>query len=62
MNRIFKIEKEAVVPDGTPAYEIIGPAQSKAAGLPIVEEQRLALGVLDPQEKSNVYVHPVIPI
>jgi mannose-6-phosphate isomerase-like protein (cupin superfamily) len=60
MNRIYKIENGVVVPDGTTVYEIIGPIQSKKAGLPIIEEESLAYGELDPEEKSNVHVHPII--
>lgn len=60
MNRIYKIDKGVVVPDGTMVYEIIGPVQSSGAGLPIIEEQSLAFGVLDPTEKSSVHVHPII--
>lgn len=60
MNRIYKIENGVVVPDGTMVYEIIGPVQSQAARLPIIEEQSLAYGELDPGEKSAVHVHPII--
>jgi mannose-6-phosphate isomerase-like protein (cupin superfamily) len=60
MNRIYKIENGVVVPDGTTVYEIIGPVQSSNEGLPIIEEHSLAQGVLDPNEKSSVHVHPII--
>lgn len=60
MNRIYRIEKGIVVPDGTEVFEIIGPVQSSKTGLPIVEEQSLAFGKLDPGEKSSVHVHPII--
>lgn len=60
MNRIYKIENGIIVPDGTEVFEIIGPVQSAKAGLPIVEEQSLAYGKLDPGEKSSVHVHPII--
>lgn len=60
MNRIYKIENGVVVPDGTTVYEIIGPVQSKIAGLPIISEESLAYGELDPGERSHVHVHPII--
>lgn len=60
MNKIYRIENGVVVPDGTTVYEIIGPVQSSLAKLPIIEEESLAFGELDPGERSHVHVHPII--
>lgn len=60
MNKIFRIEKGVQVPDGTMVYEIIGPAKSSMEKIPITEEHSLALGILDPNEKSAIHIHPII--
>src|ERR1051325_10924486 len=60
MNRIFKIERSILVPDGTIVYPFLNPSDS-TSGLPweLMQGFSLAAGDLPPHSKSKLQIMPL---